>query len=142
MNQNNDATAHERTRRDHATEKAEDYVEAIAEVIEATGSCRVTDLSERFGVTHVTVIRTVQRLERDGYVRTEPYRPLELTSKGLKLARDCRDRHDVVYRFLLAIGVEPGVAAVDAEGIEHHVSEATLERLRAIADGGNLAKGG
>jgi DtxR family manganese transport transcriptional regulator len=131
-----DASAHERTRRDHATEKAEDYVEAIAELIESTGSCRVIDLSERFGVTHVTVIRTVKRLERDGYVRTEPYRPIELTSKGLKLARDCRDRHEVVYRFLLAIGVGAEVAAVDAEGIEHHVSEETLERLRAIVDEG------
>lgn len=129
-----DASAHARTRRDHATEKAEDYVEAIADFVEASGACRVTDLSDRFGVTHVTVIRTIQRLERDGLVRTEPYKPIELTSKGLKLARDCRDRHDVVYRFLLAIGVEPGIAAVDAEGIEHHVSDETLERLRAIVD--------
>lgn len=129
-----DASAHARTRRDHATEKAEDYVEAIADLVEASGSCRVTDLSERFGVTHVTVIRTVQRLERDGLVRTEPYRPIELTSKGLKLARDCRERHEVVYRFLLAIGVSAEVATVDAEGIEHHVSDETLERLRAIAD--------
>lgn len=136
-----DASAHERTRRDHATEKAEDYVEAIADLIESTGSCRVIDLSERFGVTHVTVIRTVKRLERDGYVRTEPYRPIELTSKGLKLARDCRDRHEVVYRFLLAIGVGAEVAAVDAEGIEHHVSEETLERFRAIL-GDDSASGG
>ena len=128
-----DASAHARTRRDHATETAEDYVEAIAEIVEATGACRVTDLSERFGVTHVTVIRTVQRLERDGFVRTEKYKPIELTSKGLKLARDCRERHEVVYRFLLAIGVQPDVAAADAEGIEHHVSGETLERFREIA---------
>ena len=129
-----DASAHARTRRDHATETAEDYVEAIAEIVEATGACRVTDLSERFGATHVTVIRTVQRLERDGFVRTEKYKPIELTSKGLKLAHDCRERHEVVYRFLLAIGVQPDVAAVDAEGIEHHVSGETLERFREIAD--------
>ena len=90
------------------------------------------DLAERFGVSHVTVVRTVARLEADGLVTTEPYKPIELTTKGRKLARACRERHEVVYRFLLAIGVPPRVAAVDAEGIEHHVSKATLARFRAV----------
>lgn len=128
-------SAYERTRRDHATEVAEDYVEAIAEVIGRAGACRVTDLAARFGVTHVTVIRTVQRLEREGLVATEPYKPVTLTAKGRRLAAACKDRHETVYRFLLAIGVEPATAASDTEGIEHHVSRATLDRFRAIAEG-------
>lgn len=131
--------AHARTRRDHATETAEDYVEAIAELIDAREQCRVTDLAERFGVTHVTVIGIVQRLEREGLVRTEPYRPVELTAKGRRLALACRERHEVVYRFLLAIGVEASVAALDAEGIEHHLSPATLARMRAIAERGSAS---
>ncbi len=129
------ASAHARTRRDHQTETAEDYVEAVAELIERTGVCRVTDLADRFGVTHVTVIRTVGRLAKEGLLKTERYKPIELTASGSRLARACRDRHEVVVRFLLAIGVDPQVAAIDAEGIEHHVSPATLERFRAIADG-------
>jgi DtxR family manganese transport transcriptional regulator len=129
-----DMSAYERTRRDHASEIAEDYVEAIAEIVEDAGACRVTDLSERFGVTHVTVVQTVQRLEREGLVTTEPYRPVQLTPAGAALAAACKERHDVVYRFLLAIGVDPAVAAVDAEGIEHHVSSETLARFRAIAE--------
>ncbi|MEM7228792.1 MAG: manganese-binding transcriptional regulator MntR [Planctomycetota bacterium] len=128
------AAAHRRTRRDHASETAEDYVEAIADVVDDRGACRVTDLSERFGVSHVTVIRIIQRLERDGFITTEPYRPIKLTAKGKRLARSCRERHEIVYRFLLAIGVEPRVAAIDSEGIEHHVSAATLARFRDIAD--------
>ncbi|MEO1534574.1 MAG: manganese-binding transcriptional regulator MntR [Planctomycetota bacterium] len=135
MSEPNEPSAHARTRQDHAAETAEDYVEAIADTIEAQGSCRVTDLADRFGVTHVTVIRTIQRLERDGLVRTEPYRPVELTLKGHTLAEACKRRHDIVYRFLLAIGVPAEVAAVDAEGIEHHVSDATLARFEAIAAG-------
>ena len=128
--------AHERTRRDHATETAEDYVEAIAEILDARGVCRVTDLAERFGVTHVTVIGVIQRIGRAGLATTAPYKPVELTPKGRRLAKHCKDRHDVVYRFLIAIGVEPSQAANDAEGIEHHVSPETLERLRIIADQG------
>ncbi|MEL6311525.1 MAG: manganese-binding transcriptional regulator MntR [Planctomycetota bacterium] len=132
MTDASEPTAHARTRQDHAAEIAEDYVEAIADMIEAQGACRVTDLAERFGVTHVTVIRTIQRLERDGLVRTEPYKPVELTQKGDTLAAACRRRHEIVYRFLLAIGVPADVAAVDAEGIEHHVSAATLARFEAM----------
>jgi DtxR family transcriptional regulator, manganese transport regulator len=133
-NINPNTPAYERTRRDHATETAEDYVEAIADLIDSTGSCRVTNLAESFGVTHVTVIKTIQRLERDGLVSTEPYKPVELTAKGRKMAKACKERHDIVYRFLVAIGVDEETAAVDAEGIEHHVSPATLARFLKILD--------
>ncbi|MFG0240431.1 MAG: manganese-binding transcriptional regulator MntR [Gimesia chilikensis] len=126
---------HERTRVDHATEKAEDYVEAIAEVIEEQGICRVKDLAEHFAVSHVTVNRTVSRLQRDGYVTTEPYSPVELTSKGTKLAKDSRHRHEIVFSFLVALGVSEETAATDTEGIEHHVSPETLALMEKYIAG-------
>lgn len=129
---------HLRTRRDHATETAEDYVEAVADALDADGACRIVDLAKRFGVSHVTVTRIVTRLQDQGLVKTEPYRPIELTAKGRRLAVRCRRRHEIVEKFLLAIGVDPATAAVDAEGIEHHVSPATLARFEAIADRGRV----
>jgi DtxR family manganese transport transcriptional regulator len=130
------ASAHARTRRDHASETAEDYAEAVADLIDAAGVCRVTDLAARFAVSHVTVVRTVQRLAREGYLATAPYQPVTLTPRGRRLAAHCRARHDTVYRFLLALGLPPRTAAIDAEGIEHHLSPATLARFRQIADAG------
>lgn len=127
-------SAHQRTRSDHATELAEDYTEAVADIIDAKGNCRVTDLAERFGVSHVTVVKAVRRLVAEGLATTEPYKPVELTTKGKRLAARCRQRHDTVYRFLIAIGVDPKTAAADAEGIEHHVSPRTLSKLRHLAD--------
>ncbi len=126
----------ERTRSDHATETAEDYVEAIDEFIERDGECRIMPLAEQFGVSHVTALKIVRRLARHGLAVAEPRKPIELTAKGRRLARHCGDRHDVVYRFLLAIGVSKRVAAVDTEGLEHHVSPQTLRRMREIADSG------
>lgn len=123
---------HRRTRRDHATETAEDYVEAVADITETAGSCRVVDLARRFGVSHVTVIRTVTRLQDEGLLSTERYRPVVLTAKGKALAAESRRRHEIVYRFLLAIGVDAATAAIDAEGIEHHVSSRTLSRFRKL----------
>ena len=128
-------TPHRRTRADHASEIAEDYCEAIAEIDVDGRGCRVTDLAGRFGVSHVTVVRTVKRLERDGLVRTEPRRPIHLTTNGRRLAARCRERHELVYRFLVALGVDPRIASVDAEGIEHHVSPSTLARFKAFVEG-------
>ena len=125
---------HRRTRNDHASETAEDYVEAIAQILEAKGTCRLIDLAKQFAVSHVTVNRIVERLQREGYVVTEPYQPIDLRRKGKRLARKCRERHEIVYRFLLAIGVDEDTAAIDAEGIEHHVSPSTLRRLKELAD--------
>lgn len=125
---------HRRTRKDHASETAEDYVEAIAEIMDESGRCRVVDLADRFAVSHVTVTRTVSRLQRDGYVETEPYGPITLTETGEQLAAESSLRHETVLAFLRAIGVSESVAAIDTEGIEHHVSPETLECMKQLID--------
>jgi len=127
---------HQRTRSDHSTETAEDYVEAVADILESQKACRVTDLARRFAVSHVTVHRIVKRLQDEGLVITEPYQPIGLTPRGKRLATRCRERHTIVYRFLLAIGIDEATAAIDAEGIEHHVSSKTLKRFRELAGPG------
>lgn len=135
---------HERTRRDHATELTQDYVEAIAELIKKTGECRVRDLSVRFAVSHVTVNRAVARMKRDGYVDTEPYAPVTLTDKGKSLAEFAERRHRIVFQFLRALGVSERTAAIDSEGIEHHVSEETLQLMELFGtreDGKQTAGG-
>ncbi len=125
---------HSRTRSDHATELAEDYVEAIAEIIDEQGTCRAVDLVKQFQVTHVTVNRTVGRLQRDGFVQTDPYGPLELTDAGRRLAKACHERHQIVFDFLKALGVSDAIAATDSEGIEHHVSPATLKAMQRFTE--------
>ena len=120
------ASALRQTRREHSTETAEDYAEAIAELGATIGEARAVDLARRLGVSHVTVIRTISRLQRDGYVRSQPYRSVFLTAKGRRLAEASRRRHDIVVHFLRRLGVPEAIAQADAEGIEHHVSPETL----------------
>ncbi len=114
------------TRREHANEIAEDYVEAIADLVSETGEARVVDLAKRFGVTHVTVNRTIARLQKAGLLTSQPYRAIFLTDKGRDLAVACKGRHETVVNFLRSLGIPERVAEMDAEGIEHHVSPATL----------------
>lgn len=117
------------TRREHASETAEDYVEAIADLAASLGEARVVDLARRLGVTHVTVNRTLARLQREGFVSVQPYRAIFLTPAGRKLAEECRHRHEVVVAFLRSLGISEKTAEIDAEGIEHHVSPETLAAL-------------
>src|ERR1700734_3515637 len=115
-----------RSRRDRAVETAQDYVEAIADLSVSLGEARVVDLARRLGVTHVTVNRTLSRLQRAGFVNTKPYRAIFLTGSGHKLADECKRRHETVVAFLHSLGVPEITAEMDAEGIEHHVSPETL----------------
>lgn len=117
------------TRREHASEVAEDYVEAIADLTTEMGEARVVDLSRRLGVTHVTVNRTIARLQKAGFVTAQPYRAIFLTEKGRTLAAASKSRHETVVAFLRWLGVSERVAEMDAEGIEHHVSPETLAAL-------------
>ena len=132
--QKQNSARHRRTRTDHSTESAEDYVEAIDEIIAEKGICRVEDLRKHFSVTHVTVSRILQRLDREGLVKKEAYRPVTLTKKGQKLAVSSRDRHQLVIAFLVKLGVSQKNAEIDAEGIEHHVSKETLEVMRRFVE--------
>lgn len=123
-----------RVRQAHQSEVAEDYVEMIAELIDERGEARAADLAERFGVAPPTVVRTIQRLIRDGLVTSEPYRAIFLTEQGHALAVRARERHLLVRDFLVALGVGPEMAEADAEGIEHHVSDETLAVFRRFLE--------
>jgi len=119
-------------RQAHSMESTEDYVELIDDLIRMNGEARLVELAERLGISQPSASKTLARLQRDGYVTSEPYRSIFLTDKGKTLADASRERHDLVYRFLLCIGVSEDVAKIDSEGVEHHVSEETLNAFRQI----------
>jgi DtxR family manganese transport transcriptional regulator len=126
------AALFQRIRLDHSAEIAEDYVELISDLIEIHGEARLVDLASHLGVSKPTVNATVQRLRKDGFVDSKPYRAIFLTDKGRELAAWSRARHKIVLEFLHAIGVPPDVAEADAEGMEHHVSDDTLRIFEQV----------
>lgn len=83
-------------------------------------------IARRKGVSHVTVTKIISRLQREGLVKRLPHKPIVLTKNGRLLAARAQRRHIIVLQFLIAPGVPPLTAAIDAEGIEHHVSDETL----------------
>ena len=110
----------------------EDYVELIADLHLVHGEARASDVAKRLGVTHPTALKTLGRLKREGLVTARPYRGLFLTQAGLDLARRVRARHRLMVELLLAVGVPEDVAETDAEGMEHHASEASLRAFSSF----------
>lgn len=129
------------TRRAHRDETIEDYVEAIAQLERAASrtantndgdepGVRVKDLALMMGVSHVTVVKIVRRLSERGLVVTQRGRPLHLTPDGRRLADAAEARHETVLGFLRWLGVPAQQAEIDAEGIEHHVSQQTIDAMK------------
>ena len=118
-----------KVRKAHKTENTEDYLELIAELISEKGEVRIVDLASRLNIAQATANKTVQRLKIQGYIKKEPYRSIFLTFKGQKIASQSKKRHNIVYNFLLNLGVDYRTAAEDAEGVEHHVSNKTLNKM-------------
>ena len=119
-----------RVREAHQKETTEDYVELIADLIECQKEARATDLAARLGVAHPTVTKMLSRLQKEGYIESQPYRSIFLTEKGRQLAEDCKQRHQIILEFLVRLGVDRDTAEFDAEGIEHYVSDTTLAIMK------------
>ena len=113
----------------------EDYVELIADLMAAGGEARLVDIARRLGVSHPTAVKTIRRLKREGLATALPYRGVFLTQAGQAMAERVRARHRVVVELLLAVGVPPDAAEADAEGIEHHVSRASLDAFSRFLTG-------
>lgn len=104
----------------------EDYTELIDDLIREHGEARITDIARLMGVAHPTATKAVARLKREGLAVSRPYRGVFLTEVGAEMAERVRSRHRVVVDLLIAVGVPAESAEIDAEGIEHHVSDKTL----------------
>lgn len=114
---------------------AEDYVELIADLIATGGEARLVEIARRLGVSHPTAVKSIRRLKREGLATALPYRGVFLTESGRELAERVRARHRIVVELLLAVGVPPEAAEADAEGIEHHVSQASLDAFSRFLAG-------
>jgi len=115
------------------SQSAEDYLERIHELIEEKGYARVVDIASSLKVKQASVTSMVQKLGEAGYLKYEKYRGLILTKKGREVARKIRSRHQTLSRFFSLFGLNAKTQRADIEGIEHHLSRATVEVLSDLA---------
>lgn len=111
------------------TPSMEDHIEQIYLLIDNKGYARVSDIAEALSVLPSSVTKMVQKLDKDGYLVYEKYRGLTLTAKGQKLGKRLVQRHDLLEQFLRIIGVDEECIYEDVEGIEHHLSWNSIDRI-------------
>ena len=115
-----------------STSAAEDYLERIQELIDTKGYARVVDIAGSLGISQASVTNMVKRLDAEGFLHHEKYRGLVLTSEGEQIARAISRRHRILTDFFQLMEVSPAEVERDVEGMEHHLSSASLCVIEAL----------
>ena len=116
-------------KKEDRTDRMEDYLEVIYELVEQKGYATTVDISTFLNVSSPSVTKMTQRLDETGYLKYEKYRGIRLTEEGVRIAQNIRNRHALLAEFFKMIGVDEESANSDAEGIEHHLHPETIKRL-------------
>ena len=116
-------------KKEDRTDRMEDYLEVIYELVEQKGYATTVDISTYLNVSSPSVTKMTQRLDETGYLKYEKYRGIRLTDEGVRIAQNIRNRHGLLAEFFKMIGVDEESANSDAEGIEHHLHPETIKRL-------------
>jgi len=116
------------------TQSLEDYLESIYMLIEAGKSAQVRDVAKRLDVKMPSVVKAVRELKRLGLVTQEPYSNIELTQKGVRVAKDVLSRHTLLRAFLMKLGVSRANADKDACLMEHILSAETIDKIRIYTE--------
>ncbi|MCB0864636.1 MAG: metal-dependent transcriptional regulator [Solirubrobacterales bacterium] len=125
--------AHGRIARDRASEAIEDYAKAIYALSRREeGPIGTSSLAERLGVSPGTVTSMLKRMDALGLLRYEPYRGVELTEAGTRMALEVIRHHRIIESYLAeALGMPWDRVHDEAEVLEHYISEELEERMAA-----------
>lgn len=113
----------------------ETYIERIYELKNKKGYVKTVDLAKELDVKPSSVTEMLQKLADEGYVVYEKYRKIDLTEKGLKLAKSLEKRHKAIKKLLMHIGVSEEIADKDACVIEHVLSKESVDKIIKFTEG-------
>lgn len=111
----------------------DDYLEQICHLIADQGYARPIDIAKSMNVSQASVTNMLKRLDEEGLVKHIKYRGSTLTIEGKTIAEAIIKRHEVLTKFLRLFELNEDTIYKDVEGMEHHVSVATLEVISALA---------
>ena len=112
-------------------ESAEDYLEAILILRERQGSVRSIDIVHQLELTKPSVSVAMKRFRENGYIEMDADGFITLLPPGEEIAQRIYDRHKLLTKFLVALGVSEETAAADACKMEHDLSDETFEKIKA-----------
>ena len=111
-------------------ESGEMYLETIHILLKKNGVVRSIDISEHMGYSKPSVSRAVGLLKQGGYILVDKDGYITLTETGVSVAEKIYERHTVLSRMLMALGVSEEVAAEDACKLEHAISDESFYAIK------------
>lgn len=111
------------------TPSMEDYLEQIYILIQTKGYARVSDIAEALNINPPSVSKMLQKLHDEKFLIYEKYRGINFTEKGEKVGKRLVFRHNLLEKFLELIGTDEENVYKDVEGIEHHLSWDSIDRI-------------
>ena len=112
-------------------ESGEMYLETIYVLSRQSSSVRSVDVAEEMGYSKPSVSRAVGLLRKDGLLLMDETGELKLTEAGEEKAKRIYERHTVLSKLLMNLGVEEATANEDACRIEHYISDRSFEAIKA-----------
>ena len=112
-------------------ESGEMYLETIYILSQKSSSVRAIDVGEQMGFSKPSVSRAIGLLKKEGFVETDDLGYLKLTQKGEEKAKSIYDRHTVLTKLFINLGVSEETAVNDACRIEHYISDETFNAIKA-----------
>ena len=122
-------------------ESPEDYLETIYMLSIDQQDVRSIDVARHLGYSKPSVSVAMKRLRENGYVIMDENSLLSLTEKGLEIARSVYERHEVITKYLISIGIDADTAQKDACRMEHVISETTFQKIKELATAGAAGRG-
>lgn len=116
------------------TESVEDYLECIANLVKRDGFVSVSAVADALDLIRPSVSQMIKRLAEMGYLKREPYRGFVMTPKGEAVAAAVQERHAVLTQLFQRLELDPLQYEDDIEGIEHHLSDDTLAKLKKLIE--------
>ena len=115
-------------------ESGEMYLETIYTLSRQSQHVRSIDISEYMGYSKPSVSRAVNLLKTNGYILMDKDNYITLTETGLEIAQKIYDRHTVLTKALIVLGISEKTAAEDACRMEHAISDETFEAIKKHVD--------
>lgn len=111
-------------------ESGQMYLEAIYVLMQSSKSVRAIDVGAYLGYSKPSVSRALGILKKDGYISVDSDGYITLNDSGKTEAEQLYERHTVLTRMLVSLGVDEKTATDDACRIEHVISEKSFSAVK------------
>jgi len=119
-------------------ESAENYLETIFVLKKKNGFARGIDVANKLGFTKASVSVAMKSLRESGYITVDSKGEICLTDDGLEIAEKMYERHQIIAKFLIALGVSEDIAYEDSCKIEHAISTQSFDKLKDYLSKNNI----